>query len=159
MLRYKKLATYCCFLIGALLLAIAIFALRDHGFGPVSGTELILSVLLLAAGTVLLVRPSKPKISVGHAALHVPGFHATQAGKHIAIEGKTGRLWMRDNQRGERVIAPEQLLDWRVTADDTKFGIEATTTDPDTPVLFARTGDQRESADMWAERIAASRRK
>jgi hypothetical protein len=156
----RRLAGIVIVSIGAVALVVAGRFLSTGQVGrPGSIVVLLLGLAVAVTGLVLALRQPALNIKQGHAAFHVPGFNPTHAAKHIAIEGKTGRLWVRDNQRGERVVEPEQLLAWRVHFDDEKYGIEVTTDSTEEPILFARTGERRESADEWVARIAESRQK
>ncbi len=150
----KRLVGIALIIAGVVMLALGS---RAMGAGQVHWLAM-LGATVVVAGTIVAFRRASPKITQGHAAVHVPGFSPTHAAKHIAIEGKTGRLWVRDNQLGERIIDADELAEWRVHRDDTKFGVEVRTNGAEPTVWFARTGEARESAEEWITKIGANRR-
>ena len=121
----------------------------------------VLFAVLAVVGIVLLVSRADPPVRTQQAAFHVPGFTPSYAVKNIALETGTGRLWIRDKQLGERLLSPDEVVEWKARQDEKDalvWGLEVRTKDASAPLWFSRIGNTPEAVDEWSERITAAYR-
>ena len=146
--------------LGLALLGVVCALLVDLALHVAGPARFILGVLLpaacIAAGIFVALRKPKPTARREQAAYYIPGFNPAHASKNIAIEGGTNRLWIRDPDRGEKVILPEQVLSWTRDVREGSIGITFQIDEDGAPVNWFVPFLRAESLDTWAERLNAS---
>ncbi len=144
-----------------ILLGLVCFPLAYRAAGTARVSLGVLSAALAAAGIVLLVVRTSPPVRTQQAAFHIPGFTPKYAVKNIALEPSSGRLWIRDKLLGERLLNPDEVVEWKARQDEKDalvWGLELKIKDAAAPVWFSRIGNTPESVDEWSERITAAYR-